>query len=70
MQMPSPDEIIFREEQRPWAGFIILGMISCAVAVVIFIYAMVLHRPFGDRPMSDAGLVIVGLAVSSHRWRG
>lgn len=63
----SSDGTVFREEQRPWAGFLLIGAVSCLVAIGVFAWAMirqfVFHVPFGDRPMSDTALVTLGSMV-------
>jgi hypothetical protein len=71
-QTASSDGTTFHEEQRPWVGFLITGAASCLIAIGVFAWAMiqqlVCHVPFGDRPMTDTvlailGPVMIGLAV-------
>lgn len=60
-------EAIFREEQRPWRGFQALEVVICAAIVVFSVYAiieqLILHRPVGNKPMSDTALSILGPAM-------
>jgi len=60
--------ILFKEEQRfkqPWIWLIFIPV--AASPVFIFGYGMnkqLIHgEPFGDKPMSDTGLIIVGAFV-------
>lgn len=59
-------EVEFREEQRfrqPWIWVLLLG--SCGFVVGVCGYAavqqLVLGRPWGERPMSDAGIATTTL---------
>lgn len=63
--MKQPAETLFREEQRFRQGWIWASLIAAtALTVGLFGYAMyqqfVLGEPWGDRPMSDTGLTVVG----------
>jgi hypothetical protein len=66
-QKTSSDVIAFREEQRPWVGFLVIGVASCLVAIGVFAWAMiqqlVFREPFSDRPMSDTALAIFGPVI-------
>lgn len=62
------EHIYFEEEQRfrqPWVWAILL--LSLAVPLVIFGYGLVqqliLKKPFGDRPTSDARLIITAVSI-------
>lgn len=64
---PSGDEVLFHEIQRfrqPWL-MVLLG-VMVLTTVGVFGYGMfrqlVLGHPWGDRPMSDLGLMLVGSA--------
>jgi hypothetical protein len=59
---------LFREEQRfrqPWLWGVLA--LSTGTTLVLFAYGMVrqllLGEPWGDRPMSDAALALVGASV-------
>ncbi len=58
------DPVLFREEQRfrqPWLWGLLVGMTAATLVPVVWgtVQQLVLGRPWGGRPMSDAGLVAV-----------
>jgi len=65
--MEPAGEITFHEEQRPWPGFVAIGIVSCSIAPTFFAYAivkqMIFHSPVGERPIPDGLLAILATAV-------
>lgn len=64
----SRDVVVFHEEQRFRQGWIwILILLPLVTLLPIFGFGLyqqfVLERPFGNQPLSDAGLVAVSLAA-------
>ncbi len=64
------DTVLFREEQRfrqPWLWGLVGGMTAATLVPVAWgtVQQLVLRRPWGNRPMSDAGLLAlcVGIVV-------
>jgi len=59
------DKIIFREIQR-FRSTIFMYIVSFFFLFILFIFGygiitqLVFHKPFGNNPMPDAGLIITG----------